>query len=414
MKHILVIGAGIVGLASAYALTRAGYQVTVVDGASDAGQGASFANGAQLSYSYVEPLAGPSTLRSLPSLLLAPESPLKLRFQLDLQQWFWGLSFLRACTKKQNQAGTRSLLALAARSRDTLERWMAEEAWSEAELGFARNGKLVLCKTPESLAAQAAQLEFQAQLGSVQRLLSMPECIEREPSIAHLGNEYAGGVWTESECVIDTHALCQAYVKSLRARGASVSFNTVIEGFRITGNRVQAAVTQSGEEFAADGFVLAAGAASVQLAKQLGLRVPVYPIKGYSLSLPIKNPARAPTVSITDLKRKTVFAPLHSAGQSRLRVAAAAEIVGYGLQIPKARLEQMCRAAQALFPGACELSHESAWAGLRPSTPDSLPRTQATRYNNAFLNIGQGSLGLTLSAGSAVALVEVLKQQRSF
>jgi D-amino-acid dehydrogenase len=402
MKRVIVIGAGIVGCASAYALQRRGHQVTLLDAQSEVGRVSSFANGAQLSYSYVEPLASPATLLALPSLLLAKDSALKFSPRWDVQQWAWGLRFLAACTEAKTQNGTRQLLDLAALSRRTLEDWMEEEDWS---IDFARNGKLVLCRDEATLRRQANQVNFQAKLGSIQDVLNAKQCADREPALAHIAHQFAGGIWTESECVADPHLLCQQLAKSFEKRGGKLALGQKVINFERQGHRVLAVRTEQ-DSLPCDAVVIAAGVASPRLGAMLGMKLPIYPIKGYSITVPVLDVEKLARCSITDLGLKTVFAPL---GQ-HLRVAAAAEIVGEDVQIDPKRIAQMLHAVNQLFPGACDLSAPQTWAGLRPATPNSLPIIgQAGGWaSNAWVNSGQGALGLTLAAGSAANLVSAL------
>ena len=400
--RVIVIGAGIVGCASAYALQRQGHQVTLLDAQTEVGRVSSYANGAQLSYSYVEPLASPATLLALPSLLLAKDSALKFSLRWDVQQWAWGLQFLAACTETKAQDGTHQLLELAALSRRTLEGWMEEERWS---IDFARNGKLVLCRDEATLRRQASQVALQAKLGASQEILSAQECAEREPALLHVSHQFAGGIWTESECVADPHLLCQQLAQSFVKQGGTLALEQRVTAFERQGNLVQTVRTERGD-LPCDAVVIAAGVASPRLGAMLGMKLSIYPIKGYSITVPVLRAEKMARCSITDLGLKTVFAPL---GQ-HLRVAAAAEIVGEDVQIDPKRIAQMLYAVNQLFPGACDLSAPLTWAGLRPATPNSLPIIgQAGGWaSNAWVNAGQGALGLTLAAGSAARLVSAL------
>lgn len=393
---VCVIGAGIVGCATAYQLARLGCEVHLLDGAAGPGMGTSFANGAQLSYSYVEPLASPATLRAMPAMLLSRSSPLRFELKPDLKQWKWGLQFLRACTVQQSRQGTQELLELSQLSRGTLEQWMEAEDWS---FSFRRNGKLVLCPDKESLRRQGEQIKFQASLGCKQELLTAVECLVKEPTLTQYWGNFVGGVWTDDECVGDPYELCLQMTKSLRRMGGCTSFGERAVSFVIRNDRV-AAITTSTGEITADAFVLATGPSTAMLASQLGIYVPIYPIKGYSLTLPINPDRLAPTASVTDLGGKMVFASLGD----RLRVAAMAEVVGYDLTIPTHRIDQMLQSVEKVFPNLCDLKSPMPWAGLRPATPTSVPIIARTSVPNLFLNTGHGALGLTLAAGSAVVL----------
>jgi D-amino-acid dehydrogenase len=395
---VCVVGAGIVGCSTAYQLARLGCEVELIDEAARPGMVSSHANGAQLSYSYVEPLASPATLASLPGMLLSRNSPLRFVPQLDWRQWYWGLQFLAACTTRQVQAGTQTLLQLSQLSRDTLMDWMAQEGWA---VDYQQSGKLVLCPSEASLQRQRRQVQFQRALGCEQELLGVQACVEREPALAAYAGRFAGGVWTADERVADPYRLCLELVGSARRLGATVALGTQLRGFDVHAGRVRAVHTSRGT-LQADAFVLATGSQVARHAAQLGIYLPVYPIKGYSLTLPLQDERKAPRVSVTDLSMKTVFAPLGG----RLRVAAMAEVAGYGLSIPPRRVAQMLASVDTLFPGACDMSHPERWAGLRPATPRSLPIIGRRKYANLYLNAGHGALGLTLAAGSAVALSE--------
>jgi D-amino-acid dehydrogenase len=393
---VCVVGAGIVGCATAYQLARQGHEVLLVDSDKGPGRGTSFANGAQLSYSYVEPLASPATLLGLPSMLLSPDSPLRFRLRLDARQWWWCLQFLSACNARQTRQGTRELLLLAQLSRATLEQWMAQEAW---QFSFQQNGKLVLCPDDDTLRRQAAQVRFQSDLGCQQAVLNPKACVDKEPALSGYQGQFAGGVWTADECVGDPHALSLRMTESLLRMGGQLHFETTVTGFSVRAGRIVAAQAPGGE-IPADVFVIANGAAAPGLAASVHVSLPIYPIKGYSITLPIHSPHKAPVVSVTDLGRKTVFAPLGG----RLRVAAMAEVVGHDLSIPPSRIQRMVRAVDALFPGACGFEETQPWAGLRPATPTAVPITRQMGPANLYVNAGHGALGFTLAAGSAVVL----------
>ncbi len=403
--RVIVVGAGIVGCASAYQLQRSGCEVTLVDAQPEPGLVSSYANGAQLSYSYVEPLASPGTLRALPGLLWQRGSALRFQPRWDLRQWAWGIQFMAACTRHRVEAGTRQLLELATLSRQRFDEWMGEERWP---IHFARNGKLVLCRDEASLRRQAQQVLLQAQWGCQQEILDASQCVRLEPALAPVADQYAGGIWTASECVADPFLLCQELAQSVVRRGGKLALGQRVLSFQLHGERVQAVHTERAT-LPCDAVVLAAGVASSRLAALLGINLPIYPIKGYSITLPVVEPKKLARCSITDLGSKTVFAPL---GQ-HLRVASAAELVGEDVQIAPERISQMLQAVNRLFAGACDLSAPKTWAGLRPATPDSLPiigRVESSA-SNVYINAGQGALGLTLAAGSAARLASLMGAQ---
>ncbi|MEW6707297.1 MAG: D-amino acid dehydrogenase [Pseudomonadota bacterium] len=391
-----VVGAGIVGAAAAYVLARAGHRVTLLEACEAPGRMTSFANGAQLSYSYVEPLATPATLRKLPSMLLDRHSPLRFKLTGEWSQLSWGLRFLRACNAAQVRRATQALLRLSFLSRDELE---TARAADDLRFDHAVPGKLVVLDTPKALEQARRQVEYQRTLGCEQRMLDAEECIAREPALAAYRPHVAGGVWTPGEAVGDAWLLTRELVDRLRAMGGLVRYRTRVSGFRTHNTRVQALRLEGGDELpASDAVVLANGSDAAPLARGLGLKLPLYPVKGYSITLPVRDAGSAPRVSVTDLRRKTVYAPL----PGRLRVAGMAELVGPDLQLNPTRIAHLVDAARETFPDACDYQADpQPWTGLRPCTPTSMPVIGATPYENLWLNVGHGSLGLTLAMGSA-------------
>ncbi|WP_418133037.1 D-amino acid dehydrogenase [Variovorax sp. 375MFSha3.1] len=401
--HVCVLGAGIVGLATAWQLERQGHQVTVIDRAAP-GSGASGGNGAQLSYSYVQPLADPSIWKQLPKLLLSSASPLKLRPQLDPLQWRWGMEFLEACNARTSRDTTARLLELAASSRIEFEAMRAELS---PDCDFSATGKLVLYASAASLEGARAQLELQRSMGSEQRLVTPEECVAIEPALASYRDRMAGAVYTPSECAADCLKVCTELTKALGARGVRFITGTDVRGFVRSGRRVAAVHTGSGD-VEADAFVMALGSASHKLGRALGAYLPVYPLKGYSITVDVDPaPGAAPRVNVTDSARKVVFARIGS----RLRVAGMAELVGHDASIPATRIETLAAATRALFPHASRLEQLHPWTGMRPATPKGLPiigRLESAPSNMLF-NTGHGALGFTLAFGSALRVAQALE-----
>ncbi|RZJ14618.1 MAG: FAD-dependent oxidoreductase [Acidovorax sp.] len=400
--QVCVLGAGIVGLATAYELHQRGFKVTVVDQAQP-GAGASGGNGAQLSYSYVQPLADASIWRQLPRLLLSPQSPLKLRPQWDPHQWRWGVEFLRACNRHTSERSTRQLLDLAALSRQRLEAMLQAE---HLDCDFSTTGKLVLYDTPAGLAAARRQMELQQPWGSAQTAISAAQCVALEPALAHYRHHIAGAIHTPSECAADCLKVCQGLQSLLTARGVRFVLGARVDGFVRQGRRIVAAQTSAGI-IEAQQFILALGSASHEAAQTLGFRLPIYPLKGYSITLNIADASgAAPRVSVTDAARKVVFARI---GQ-RLRVAGMAELVGHNHSIPPARIQSLCQATSALFPGCSDFAELRPWTGMRPATPTGVPMVghHPQAPDNLLLNTGHGALGFTLAFGTAAQVAELL------
>lgn len=400
--RVCVLGAGIVGLATAWQLNRQGLEVSVIDRAAP-GAGASGGNGAQLSYSYVQPLADPSIWKQLPKLLLSPSSPLKLRPQLDPLQWRWGLAFLAACNARTSSDTTMRLLALAAQSRSAFEDMLADVA---PDCDFSATGKLVLYANSAALEGARRQLDLQRAMGSEQRLVTPEECVAIEPALAGYRAQMAGAIHTPSECAADCLKVCIELERVLRARGVRFMLDCEVRGFDVRNGRVAAAQTGAGE-VEADAFVMALGTASHRLGRQLGAYLPVYPLKGYSITVDVDPaPGAAPQVSVTDSARKVVFARIGS----RLRVAGMAELVGHDASIPATRIDTLAEATRAVFPQASRLEALHPWTGMRPATPTGVPiiGRLASAPANMLFNTGHGALGFTLAFGSAQRIAQAL------
>jgi D-amino-acid dehydrogenase len=403
--HVCVLGAGIVGLASAYELHRRGYRVTVLD-QSGPGAGASGGNGGQLSYDYVQPLADPGVWRQLPKLLLAPDSPLAFRPQWDVQQWRWGAAFLRACNTSQSRRTTQALLSLAVRSRAGLSQFIELHAPS---FDHTLAGKLVVYADSVAFDDARRQMDLQAHWGSVQEAASRQRCVDLEPALSDYAPQIAGAIYTPGECAADCLALCKALAQHLITAGVKFLSGTAISGFAIRGRRIAAVRTTAGD-VTADSFVMALGSNSYQLARGLGVRLPLYPLKGYSITLDVGSDAAAPRVSVTDAARKVVFARMGT----RLRVAGMAELTGHDLHIDPRRIASLLRSVKSVFPNCSFEGELNPWAGLRPATPTGLPIVGmlSAAPSNLFFNTGHGALGFTLAFGTADLLADAFEPER--
>ncbi|MBV2181060.1 MAG: D-amino acid dehydrogenase [Castellaniella sp.] len=399
--HACVIGAGVIGVTTAWQLARKGWQVTLVDAAAEPASGASHANGGQLSYSYVAPLAGPGVLPDLPHWLLSPSSPLRFKLRADPRQWRWCLQFLQACNARAASATTAQLLSLSYLSRQVLHEIQRDDP---IDFSHLRNGKLIAYRTPALLDKARAQVELQAGLGSEQRVLDADQLIELEPALAPARARLAGAVYTPSEESGDCARFTQGLFQRLSALpGVELRMRTSIQRLERSDNRIRGLRTTQGELIEADQFVLAAGLESRQLLAALGTRAPLYPLKGYSLSLPC-TAGQVPAISVTDYERRTVYAKL----DGTLRIAAMVGIGITGQGIEADRIALIKRQARELLPQV-DMEPAQAWAGERPATPHGRPiigRSQAA--SNLWLNIGHGALGFTLACGSSHLLESLM------
>lgn len=402
--QVVVIGAGVVGLTSAWYLARQGLQVTLVDRHADVAQETSFANGAQLSYSYVTPLAGPEVIGKLPQWLLRADSPLRFRPRMDPAQWRWCLAFLRACNDATVRRTIGEMLSLSYLSRDALNELLAEQA---LDFDLVRTGKLVVYRDPAALAAAGPMVDWQRALGAEQQMLDAAQCVALEPALQGMGGQLAGGIYTPGEATGDCLRFCQG-LKSLLAAMPNVqlALGTEVRGLVAERQRVVAVRTERGD-LAADAVVVAAGMFSVPLLKPLGISLPLYGLRGYSLSVPMEPGPQAPRMSVTDAARKVVYAPLGD----QLRIAAMVDMGVDRAEVDPARIGLLKQQVGEAFADL-DLSNAKAWAGLRPSTADSKPIIgRAPGFGNLWLNVGQGALGFTLALGSARLLSALMTGQ---
>lgn len=393
-----------VGLTTAYYLARAGHEVTVVERNGEPGQGASYANGGQLSYSYVAPLAAPGALAGLFDGLLQGDGPLRLTPRIDPRQWRWGGNFLRACTGSRVRRSTAELQPLAYLSRTGLRALVAAE---EIDFDYQRSGKLVVHSDARALEGARALADFQAGLGAEQSVLDAEACLELEPSLRTIRRRIRGGVYTPSEDAGDCQKFCAGLDRLLAARyGVDRRYHHEIGGLRREGRRIRSALSNKGE-IEADQFVLAAGLASRRLARSLGFDLPLYPLKGYSLTIPATSEA-GPRISVTDSARKVVYARLGAS----LRAAAMVDLGARHGAVEPRRIAALKRQVAESFPGLTGLERATAWAGQRPATAQGKPILGPSPFENLWLNVGHGALGFTLACGAGQVVADLAEGRR--
>lgn len=405
MKHCVVIGGGVVGLTTAWALAERGHAVTLVERAQEVASGASRANGGQLSYRYVSPLADAGVPLKALRWLFDPDGPLRFKPELSWRQWSWLFAFLRACRGPVNRRTTARLLELGAYSQAAFGSLSAAARLEAIDL--REPGKLVVYRKPAEFARVAARIKG---LGDgAERALSHDECVALEPALGFSEAQLAGGIFTAGEAVADCYKFCEQLALRLRSHGNFRGFvQAQALGFVQRGGQAVALQTAAGE-IGADDFVIAAGLQSRDLARTIGLSLPLYPLKGYSLTAPIEASHRPPVVSVTDAEKKILYARI--GGQ--LRVAAMADLVGEDASIDPVRIASLQRAVRATFPQAADYDRAEVWAGLRPATPSGAPILGACGVRNLWLNVGHGALGFTFSFGSANIVAELISGRAS-
>ncbi len=407
--HVAVLGGGIVGVTSAWYLQAAGHRVTLIERQPGVALETSFANGAQLSAGHAEPWAQPGMLSKLLRWLPREDAPLLFRLRIDPAQWRWGLQFLAECSPSRFAYNLQQILALGVYSRhchrelrDTLG--LEYDALSLGILNIYEN---------RSDFERAVSITEQVRaLGYARQPMSADEAIAQEPALAHHRARLAGATWTPPDETGDAHRFCQALAQACQTAGVDFRLATTVSRLETLHGRLHAVHVQDAqgdrERLAVDACVLAMGSYSGQLLRPLGLQVPIYPMKGYSATLPLLDGKRGPMASVTDESSKMVFTRL---GQ-RLRIAGTAEFNGYGLDLNPVRCGALVQRARQLFPGACDESAPHFWTGLRPATPSNRPLIGPTAVEGLFLNAGHGTLGWTESCGSGKAISLLVSGQR--
>ena len=396
MRQVIVIGGGVVGLTSAWWLLEAGYGVTLLERATDVGTGASYGNGGQLSYRYVSPLADEGVPLKAIQWLFQEHGPLRFRPEADLRQYRWLASFLAHCRASVNRRNTAKLLELGELSRSAMKQ--LELTISPDEFEWRDAGKLVVYRTRKAFDKAAAK-------AGAGEIWSPQDCATREPSLAAVAPRLEGGIYNGGEAVADCHAFCVALADRLRAHPR---FSGFVQGdahrFLVDGGKVTGLDTSAGR-LSADAFVLAAGIQSRTLAATADISLPLYPLKGYSLTAPVRASDVAPEISVTDFERKVLYARIGD----KLRVAAMVDMVGEDLTLEPRRVDGLVCQVRETMPGAADYEQVSVWAGLRPATPSSAPIIGATPYDNLWLNVGHGPLGFTFACGTAALLAGAMQ-----
>lgn len=403
---ICVLGAGVIGLTTGWGLAEAGHDVVIIDRHASTAKDASAANGAQLSYAFVAPLASPATLKKLPSLLLSPDSPMRIRAGLDPALLSWGARFLFACRPGTVRETVAAQLALAALSRSELSRLTQSLRLS---FGLRTAGKLVIYRSAREFKTAARSA---VAAGEEQQILTAAECLALEPALQLDAGQLAGGIFTASEQVGDCAAFCAALTIRLRQRSnVEWLLDTPIIGPIVSGGRLVGVDTGKGQ-VQADHFVLCMGAASAAFARACGFYLPIYPLKGYSITLTPSPEARVLRHSITDMARKLVFAPLAQDGRSAVRIAGIADLESNDMTLDGGRIDILRRAAAELL-GIEPAGDIAPWCGLRPTTPDSRPIIGWSPLDGLFINTGHGMLGWTLACGSARLTTDMIERKRA-
>lgn len=403
--HIVVIGGGVVGVTTARELIRRGHRVTVLERHPVAGNETSKGNAAQRSYGVVYPWADPSMVfKSLP-WLLQQDGPLKLRLPPSLEALRFMFATLRyAWSPGLFGLNKRAMLRLGIYSR---ERFLALEQEHKLAFDGAHKGLLHLASTPEAMEDYRKLHELLADMGIASSLLTPEQVRQVEPGMTGGGPLY-GAIRYDTDGTGDCHLFSQELARACLELGAEFRYEVSVEHLladrqRVNGVQIRRADGQA-EIVEADAFVVSAGCWSPELVRPLGLKMPIYPVKGYSITVPLREPGRAPVSTIHDDNFKVVSTRLGN----RLRATGFVELADFNRDIPAARIATIKKSVQSRFPGCANLDDAETWTGFRPMTPDGPAIIGRGPRDNLFLNTGHGTFGWTLSAGSAAVIAQVI------
>jgi D-amino-acid dehydrogenase len=407
--RVIVLGAGLLGVTSAHFLQQLGHEVTVVDRQATPGAETSFANGGQISVSHAEPWANPGAPLKVLQWLAKEDAPLLFRLRADLRQWRWGLQFLRECTPANTRHNIEQIVRLGTYSRDTLQQLRRDTGIEYAQ---RTQGILHFYTSRKEFDAAEAPARQMRELGCDRRVISADEAVALEPALRHIRPQLAGATFTAEDESGDANRFVRELAKRAEAAGVTFLTGHTVTALREAGGRLDhvEATDADGrfQRLRGDAYVLAMGSFSPLLAEPLGIRLPIYPAKGYSVTMPVADESMAHQVSLTDDEYKLVFSRLTREGGDFLRIAGTAELGGYDRDLNPVRCRAIVRRTEQLFPGAGDASQARFWTGLRPATPSNLPLIGATKLANLFLNTGHGTLGWTHACGSGKSIARIV------
>ncbi len=396
---VLVLGSGVVGTVSAWYLARAGHEVTVIDRQPGPALETSFANAGEVSFGYCSPWAAPGIPKKAIKWLMMEHAPLILRPKVDAAMIGWMLQMLRNCTSGRYAINKSRMLRLADYSRQSL-------ATLRNETGIAYDermqGTLQLFRTQAQLDASAKDVKALKADGIPCEVVDVEGCIRQEPALAHARDRIVGGLLTPLDETGDCFKFTNALAALAAEKGVTFRWGETILRLEVAGGRITGVTTDRGTE-KADAVVLALGSYSPLMLRPFGMKLPVYPVKGYSLTVPITDAARAPESTVMDETYKIALTRLGD----RIRVGGMAEISGFNNRLEPARRRTLEHSVSDLFPGG-DLTRATFWSGLRPMTPDGTPVIGATPVKGLYLNTGHGTLGWTMSSGSGRLIADLV------
>ncbi|MGZ3184458.1 MAG: D-amino acid dehydrogenase [Telluria sp.] len=397
---VIILGSGVIGTTSAWYLAQAGHEVTVVDRQPGAGLETSFANAGEVSPGYASPWAGPGVPLKAVKWLTMKHSPLVVRPSLDPAQWRWMFQMLANCNMKSYQVNKGRMVRLAEYSRDCLRELRAATGIAYDERS---KGTLQVFRTQKQLDGAQGDIDVLKEYGVPYELLDATGCVGAEPALQRVKEKIVGGLRLPGDETGDCFKFTQALAQMAAQAGVVFRQGVAIQRVLHDGEKITGVQTSEGE-LKADAYVLALGSYSPLMLKELGIRIPVYPVKGYSITIPIVDAGGAPESTVMDESYKVAITRLGD----RIRVGGTAELAGYDLTLREARRDTLVHSVTSLFPQGGDTAKASFWCGLRPMTPDGTPVVGPTPYRNLFLNTGHGTLGWTMACGSGRVMADLV------
>jgi D-amino-acid dehydrogenase len=402
--RVIVLGAGVIGVSAAYELARAGHEVVVLERHAGPALETSFANAGEVSPGYSAPWAGPGVPLKAVKWLMMRHRPLVIRALLDPKLIEWCLAMLRNCTAARYERNKGRMLPIAEYSRDALRELRRDTGIAYDERA---QGTLQLFRTQRQLDGTAADIAILERFGVGYQLLNSDGCIAHEPALARVREKIVGGLRLPGDETGDCFKFTSALAALAAERGVEFRYGTKIESLRREGDAIAGVATDAGV-VAGDAYLAALGSHTPRLLAPLGLALPVYPVKGYSITVPITDAAGAPESTVMDETHKVAVTRLGT----RIRVGGTAELAGYDSSLHEPRRRTLEHVVTDLFPNGGDVSRASFWCGLRPMTPDGTPVLGATRLKKLFLATGHGTLGWTMAAGTARVMADLISGRK--
>jgi D-amino-acid dehydrogenase len=397
---ICVLGAGVVGLTTAYYLVKKGFQVTVIDRQSGVALETSFANAGQISPGYSAPWAAPGIPLKAIKWLMQKHAPLRVSAEPEIKKISWMVKMLGQCNNDAYSVNKSRMMALAEYSRD---QFISLRKDIGIQYQDGQGGTLQLFRKEEQVDAAEKDIKVLKALGVPHEVLTPDQIAQVEPGLRSVIDKFKGGLRLTGDETGDCYLFCQSLKETCEEMGVTFQFNSDIKSLSTQANKLNGVITEQGLQVF-DSVVVCLGSYSKELLKACDIDIPVYPVKGYSLTVPILDAAYAPISTVMDETYKVAVTRLGG----RIRAAGTAELTGYNLDLPKSRTETISHVVNDLFGKGCDLSEAEYWTGLRPMTPDGTPVVGASGIDGLYLNTGHGTLGWTMSCGSAAVIADII------